>query len=51
MQVGIKVKVEISKYMLTSHHQAAVENQGIRRVKRPSENVVKLKYLGMRVTD
>lgn len=51
MVIGLKVKAENSKYMLMSHHQTAVESHGIRRVTIPSENVVKLKYLGMRVTN
>jgi hypothetical protein len=50
-EVGLKVNTEKSKHSLMSHHQNAGKNHNRRTANRYSENVAKLKYLGMTVTN
>jgi hypothetical protein len=45
-EVGLDVNVEITTYMLLSHHQDAGQNYDI-KTGRSSENVAQFKYLGM----
>jgi hypothetical protein len=50
-EVGLEVKAEKTKYTLLSRHQNAGQNHNIKIVSRYFENVARLKYIGMRVTD
>jgi hypothetical protein len=50
-EVGLKINVEKTKYMLLSCHQNAGQNRDIKIANRSFENVSQLKYLGITLTD
>jgi hypothetical protein len=50
-EVGLKVNVEKTKYVLVSHDQNADQNWGIKIGNRSFENVSDFMYLGMKVTN
>jgi hypothetical protein len=47
-EVGLKINVEKTKYMLLSRHQNAGQNRDIQIGDRSFENVSQFKYLGMK---
>jgi hypothetical protein len=49
--VGPKINVEKTKYMIMSYHQDSGQNQKIRIMNESIENVAKVKYLGMILTN
>jgi hypothetical protein len=50
-EVGLKVNLEKTKYMLVSYDQNADQNQDIKIGNRLFENVSQFKYLGITVTN
>jgi hypothetical protein len=50
-EVGLEVNTQKTMYMLLSHHQNTKKNCNIKIANRFSENVAKLKYLGMIITN
>jgi hypothetical protein len=50
-EVGLDVNTEKTKYMLLSRHQNAGKYHDIKIASRCFENVAKLRYLGMAVTN
>jgi hypothetical protein len=50
-EVGLKINVEKTKYMLLSHHQNLGRNWAIKIVNRLFESVSQFKYLGTTVTN
>jgi hypothetical protein len=50
-EVGLKINVDKTKYMLLSHHQNVGQNWDIKIANRSFENVSQFKYLGMTVTN
>ena len=49
--IGLEVNSENTKYMITSHHQNVIQNQNIVTGNLSFENVQKLRYLGVTVTN
>jgi hypothetical protein len=49
-EVGLKVNIEKTKYMLVSHHQNASQNQNIQIANRAFKHMSQFRYLGMTVT-
>jgi hypothetical protein len=50
-EVGLKINIDKTKYMLLSHHQNVGQNQDIKIASRSFENVSQLKYLWTTVTN
>jgi hypothetical protein len=50
-EVGLKINVEKTKYMLPSRHQNVGQNRDLKIAKRSFEKVSQFKYLGMTVTN
>jgi hypothetical protein len=50
-EVGLKINVEKTKYMLLSRHQNVGKNRDIKIANRSFENVSQFKYFGMTVTN
>jgi sorting nexin-29 len=50
-EVGLKINVEKTKYMLLSIHQNVGQNRGIKIANKSLENVTQFKYLGTTVTN
>jgi hypothetical protein len=49
--VGLETNAEKTKYMIMSHHPKSGQNQNVRTVNESFENVAKLKYIGMTLTN
>ena len=49
--IGLEVNSEKTKYVITSRHQNVIQNQNIAIRNLSFENVEKLKYLGVTVTN
>jgi sorting nexin-29 len=50
-EIGLKISVEKTKYMLPSRHRNAGQNRDIKIVNRSFENVSQFNYLGTTVTN
>jgi hypothetical protein len=50
-EIGIKINVEKTKFMLLSGHQNVGQNRNIKTANKSFENVTRFKYLGMTVTN
>jgi hypothetical protein len=50
-EIGIKINVEKTKYMLLSGHQKVRQNRNIKIANKSFENVTRFKYLGTTVTN
>jgi hypothetical protein len=50
-EVGLEVNATKTKYTFISHHQNVVQNHNIKIVNRSFQNVAKLKYFGITVTN
>jgi hypothetical protein len=49
--IGLEINAEKTKYMIMSHHPNSGQNQNIRIANASFENVEKLRYLGMTLTN
>jgi hypothetical protein len=49
--VSLEENTEKTKYIYTSHHQTAGQNHNIKMANKYSENMEKLKYLGMTLSN